>query len=236
MKAVLDIIILCVIILCVYLGYRKGFVKTVMSFLSFIIAFAAAKKFGPPLSSYLYSGWIKPNFVAAAADRIEKFLSPNINLSALVQVPDPPENFVGMLKGYGVSVPDVGKWINEAASAGVPDIKKHVAANLAEPVAIGISDFLAFAVVFAAVLIALKIITALINKAVKLPGLNMMNKIGGTLLGGAYGMALSYIFALLVYYALPYIAANTPLGISRAVIDETIFFNWFLNNTFFNFI
>ena len=234
MKAVLDIILICAVIICVYMGYKKGFVKSVMSLLSFVIAFYTAQKFSPPLSSYLYSNWIKPNFAAAISNQIENFLSPSVSLDRLVQDQEP--GFVGMIEGYGVKLPDVSKWLNDAVSGGVADLKKYVAENLAEPVAAGISDFLAFAAVFTASLILLKILTALINKAVKLPGLNMLNKIGGTIVGCFYGFAFCCIFVLLVYFALPFLAANTPPIVTREIIDETIFFKWFLTNPLFNII
>jgi len=234
MKAVLDIILICAVIICVYMGYKKGFVKSVMSLLSFVIAYFMARTFSPPLSARLYSGWIKPNFTAAIADKLDNFLSPSVNLDRLVQDREP--GFVSMIEGYGVKIPDVNKWLSDAVSSGAADIKKYVAENLAEPVAAGISDFLAFAAVFTASLILLKILTALINRAAKLPGLNMLNKIGGTVVGGCYGAAFCYIFVLLVYFALPFLASNSPPIVTREIIDETIFFKWFLNNPLFNII
>ena len=228
MKSALDIIIAGIIIICLYIGFKKGFVKTVMSLLSFIIAFFMAHTFSPPLSSYVYSNWIKPNFVSALISRIENFLSPSVSLNSLVENSNPPDNFLKMLESYGVKIPDVQGWINEAALRGTGNLNEYVAANLVEPAARGISDFLAFAAVLFVSLLLLAIITALINGAVKLPGLNMLNRIGGLALGGLYGAGISYIFTLLVYYALPYLAASTPIGVTREIINETIFFKWFL--------
>ena len=118
MNAVLDIIIVCIIIFCVFIGYKNGFVKTVMSFLSFVIAFIMARTFSQSLSSYIYSNWIKPNFIAGVTSKIEDFLSPSVSLNSLVQDPNPPDNFTKMLNGYGVKLPDVKEWLGEAASKG----------------------------------------------------------------------------------------------------------------------
>ena len=239
MEAVLDIIIIVIIILFLYVGYKNGFVKTVMSFVSFIAAFFMAHTFSPPLSSYVYSSWIKPNFVSAVSARLEKFLSPSVNLNSLVERDNPPDSFVEMLEGYGVKLPDVQGWINEAVSRGAENLNEYVASNLVEPVAQGISSFLAFSAVFAVSLALLSIVTRLINRAAKLPVLNFLNRTGGLMLGGLYGIGASCIFVLLVYYALPYLAANTPLPAAREVIGETIFFKWFfdrLNDAPINFI
>jgi len=231
MNAVLDIIIVAIIIICIALGYRNGFVKTVMNFLAFIIAFVMAKTFSPPLSAYFYSGYIKPNFVARVAADIESFLTRNINLDSLVQNPNPPDNFVSMLKGYGVDLPDVQKWVGDATSKGASELNEYVANNLVEPVAQGISYFLAFMAILLASILLLKIITALINRAFRLPVLNQINKIGGIILGFFYGLVLSYIFVYLSYYVFPYLAANTSLGSVPEMIDSTIFFKWFYEHS-----
>ena len=227
MSAVLDIIIICVIILCIYTGYKKGLVKTVMSLLSFVIAYIAARMFSPPISSWLYPNWIKPNFVSGVEDKISGFLSGNnTNLAALVK--DPPDALSELFKKYGVdlNLQNESSRISEIAENGAEGIS-DVATNLVETVAKGISDFIAFAAVFIVALILLKIITSLINKAVKLPGLNLINRIGGTIVGGFYGFALSYIFVLLASYVLPYISANVPIGSADDIIGATIFFRLF---------
>jgi len=223
MNVVLDIIILGIIILCAYSGYKNGLVKTVMGLLSFVIAFIMAWIFSPPLSDFMYSKWIKPNFVSGAAARIESFLTPNIDLNRLA-IDEQPE-FVSMLESYGVKLPDVKEWLSGGAST------ENVAANLVEPVAKGISNFIAFVAVLIVSLILLKIITSLINRIVKLPVLNLVNKTGGAVAGGIYGIVLSYIAVILIYYVLPYIAANTPVASASEVMDNTVLFKWFFNTS-----
>jgi len=236
MNAVLDIIIVVILISCVFIGYKNGFVKTVMNFLSFIIAFIIAKTFSSPLSEFIYSNWIKPNFVAGVTAKIEQFLSPSVNLDSLVQNPNPPNDFLNMLKGYGVDLPDVNKWINDAIANGAHNLNEYVATNLVEPVAKSISYFIAFAAVLIVALILLKIVTALINKAMKLPGLNLINSIGGLVLGFVYGVVLCYIFVFLAYYILPYLSANTSMNSVTSVINDTVFFKWIYEHPLMNLI
>jgi len=234
MNAVLDIIIIGIIIFCVAMGYRNGFVKTVMNFLSFIIAFFMAKTFSPQLSDFMYESWIKPNFADKAAAQLAKFLSPSVNLDSLVQ--NQQNDFIKMLEGYGFKSPDVKGWMTDAAAKGAANVNEYVSEKLVEPVAKGISDFVAFAGILLACLILLKIATSIINKAVKLPGLNMLNKIGGILVGVLYGLIASYIFVLLAYYVLPYLAANTAISSVPSVVEDTIFFKWLYNNSPINYI
>ena len=205
--------------------------RTVMSFLSFIIAFWAAKTLSTPFSDYIYTRFIQPNFAAKAVTQIEGFLTRNINLHSLVTNPNPPDNFVTMLKGYGFNLPDIQKLITDAASKTGDELNKFVADNIVEPLARSISYFIAFAAILIAAYIVLKIVVLMIDRIAKLPGLNIINRTGGILLGFLYGIALCYIFVFLASYALPYFVAQNAISSSADVINSSIFFKWFYEHS-----
>jgi len=223
MNAVLDIIIVGIIIFCVAMGYKNGFIKTVMNFLSFIIAFFLAKTFSPPLSDYMCKNWIAPNFADKAAVQLDKIALPGGGFE--------PEGLSKTLKGWNIQTPDFNEWIaaaNNEASKAADNIVKFVAER--------ISSFLAFIIIFVIALILLKIAVIFINKAAKLPGLKLINKTGGILLGILYGIIGSYVFVLLAYYVLPYLSANTVISSAPEVMDGTVFFKWFFEHSPVNYI
>ena len=230
MNAVLDIIIVLIIIFCVVMGYRNGFIKTVLNFLTFIIAFVMAKTFSPQLSDFIYSGWVKPNFVARVTEKIENLLG-NVSLNHMVKDPNRPDDFINMLEGYGFKLPNIEEWISEAASKGTANVNEFVATKLVEPLAEGMSYFFAFTAILLAAIILFRIIAVLINKAFKLPGLNLINKTGGIILGIIYGMAASYIFVFLCYYVLVYLSANAHIGSVPSIINDTVFYKWFYEHS-----
>jgi len=223
MSIVFDIIIVIIILSSVMLGYRRGLVKSLMSVLSFAAAFIAARIFSPQLSDYLYSRFIHNNFVSAAAGQIERFLTPNIDLNMLANSPDPPENFVSMIQGYGFNMQYIQNWIGQAGA----DNTELVAANLAEPVARQISFFLAFLIIFAAVMLLLKIAGNIIDSLVKLPGLNMLNKSGGTVIGFLYGLALCWIVVFLASYVMPYLMSTGTIHSWDEIREGTLIFRLF---------
>jgi len=231
MSALFDIIIVVIIIFCVAFGYRNGFVRTIMNFLSFIIAFFTARQFAPQLADYLYTSHIKPNFASGASNQIESFLSPNVDLNALANNANPPENFINMLRGYGFGLQDFQRWLGEAGSRGAEGAREFIAANLAAPVARQFSYFLAFVLILAAVLILLKIAVNIIDSLASLPGLNFMNKSGGILLGLVYGIAVSYIFVFLATFFMPYLEANNVVGSWMEIRNGTVFFRWLYENS-----
>ena len=224
MNAVLDILIIGILIFCVAMGYKNGFVKTVMSVLCFVLSFIAAKIFAPGLADLINSNWIMPNFADKAAEQLRKLLPSSGGLDKLIQ--DQPSDFLNILKRYGL---DVNKWLAEAAQKAGNEVDK-AARNIVEAVAGGISYFLAFTAILLVAFVLLKIASALIEKAVKLPGLNLINRTGGILLGLLYGVVICYIFVYLSYYVLPYFAANAVIGSALDTIENTIFFKWFLEH------
>jgi len=231
MYAVLDIIIVLIIIICVALGYKNGFVKTVMNFLCFVIAFIAAKAGSPFLRDIIYENWISrsvSNIAEKVGGQINSFVTGNLTLSELVKDPERPGKFTQFLKGYGINLelPDIQKWLSEAAEKSV-ESGKDVATGIAEYIALTISYFIAFVLIFIVALILLKIATIFLNRVVKLPVLNMINKMGGLALGLLCGLGLSYIFVYLGYYIVPYIAANSSVNSIVDIIDKTFFFKWF---------
>jgi len=224
MNAVLDILIIGILIFCVAMGFKNGFIKTVMSVLSFFIAFIAAKTFSPGLAEYINVNWIMPNFADKAAEQLTKLLPSSGGFEKLVR--DQPSDFLNILKRYGV---DVSKWLEEAAQKADNEIGK-AASDIVETVAGSVSYFLAFAAILLAAFIALKIVSALAVRAFKLPGLNLINRAGGIILGLLYGIVISYIFVYLAYYVLPYFAANAVINSVLDTVDNTIFFKWFLDH------
>jgi len=206
------------------MGYKNGFVKTVMSVLSFFVAFIVAKTFSPGLAEFINSNWITPNFAGKAADQLTKILPSSGGLEKLIQ--DQPPDFMNILKRYGI---DAGEWLGGAAQKAGNEVEK-AAQNIVVSVAGAVSYFLAFTAILLVAFALLKIAAAIINNAVKLPGLNLVNRIGGILLGLLYGIAISYIFVYLASYVLPYFAANDVINSAGDTLENTIIFKWFLEH------
>jgi hypothetical protein len=171
-----------------------------------------------------------PNFAEKAAAQLTKLLPSEGGIDKLIS--DQPSDFLNILKSYGL---DVQKWLAETAEKAGNEVEK-IAKNIVESVARGISYFLAFTAILLVSFIIFKIISAFINKAVKLPGLNLVNRAGGIFLGLFYGIVISYIFVYLTYYVLPYFAANAVISSVLDTVENTIFFKWFLENPITDFL
>lgn len=231
MNALLDIFLVILFIVCVSLGYKNGFVKTIMGIVSFVVSFIMAVMFSPQLSEFLYVKYIKPNFIneiiVDLADIIGKGVD-NLNLSKLLD--ELPKDFEKILTNYGSSADEVGAWVEHAASSGAESINGFVANNLVSPIAKNVSYFIAFVLIFAVAMILCRILTAVINGIVKLPGLNFVNRTAGLLLGILYGLTWAYALVFLTSLVLPYCVARGWISSAPSLINDTLFFKWLYEN------
>jgi len=235
MNFALDIIIVAILIAAVAIGYKSGFVKMAMRSLKFFIAFVLARIFGPLLANPIYTRWIEPGFTSKVTENLNNILG-NGSLQQMVEDPNRPEEFTNILSKYGVGLPDIQEWLKDKVYQGTASVNEYVAGKLVEPIGRGIAGLIAFVLIFVVSLILLIIITVMMDKAAKLPGLNLINKLGGMLFGFVCGMLIGYVFVLLASYILPYLAANTSMNSIETVVDGTIFFKWFYNFSPFGFL
>ena len=237
MNALLDIFIVVIFIICVYFGYKNGFVKSVMGIISFIIAVVTAQLFTPQLSEFIYAKYIQPTFVNKIIEDLAAIIgrgTENLDLNKLLA--EIPKEFDKIVTNYGSNVDEVQTWLNTAVSNGTSDVNNYVANNLVEPLSKNISDFISFTIIFFAVLIVCSILVAVINSIVKLPGLNFINRLGGTLMGVMYGITWGYIIVFLVSLALPYCAARDFITSASDVINNTTIFKWLYEHMPFDLI
>ena len=235
MNAILDIFVVVLFVVCVYFGYRNGFVRTIMGVVSFIIAFITAKMFSPQFSEFIYVRYIKPTFVNKIIEDFASVIGEKVdtlNLDNIIwEVPKELEKgMTNLLSSYGSDINDIQVWSTDAAAKGNINVNDFIADKLVSPLAENISYFLAFAAIFLGVLIICRILTALINGIVKLPGLNFLNRTGGTLLGALYGVIWAYIFVFLASLVLPYLVSQNIISSASEVINNTIVFKWLYEN------
>ena len=231
MNAILDIFVVILFVVCVYMGYKNGFVKMIMGIASFIASFVIARIFSPELSEFIYERYIKPTFVNKIIEDLTAVIgksTENLDINKLLT--EGPREFEKIITSYGSNVDEVQTWVDNAADSGTAGINNFVANNLAEPLAKNISYFIAFAGIFFIVMILCGIITFVLNGIVKLPVLNLFNRLGGTLLGILYGTTWAYIIVFLVSLALPYCASQGWIASSSEVINNTTVFKWFYEN------
>ena len=166
MGIVVDLIIIAIIALSAFLGYRKGFVTLAIKFFAFIIAIAITFIIYKPVSNVV------------------------INVT---QIDESIENSI-LEKANEIMTNEE----NETSNKMLEDAKTGILPQTAREISVNIVTGGVVLILFIAVRIALKFVTALANIVAKLPIIKQFNEMGGLLYGVLRGVLVVYIAMLLI--------------------------------------
>lgn len=166
MGIVVDLIIIAIIALSAFLGYRKGFVTLAIKFFAFIIAIAITFIIYKPVANVVIN-------VTGIDESIENAILEKAN--AIMTNEE-----------------------NEASNKILEEAKTGILPQTAREIAVNIVTGGVVLILFIAVRIALKFVTALANIVAKLPIIKQFNEMGGLLYGVLRGVLVVYIAMLLI--------------------------------------
>lgn len=166
MGIVVDLIIVAIIALSAFLGYRKGFVTLAIKLFAFIIAIAITFVIYKPVANVVIN-------VTGIDESIENAILEKAN-----DIMTNEENETS------------NKMLEEAKTGILPQTAREIAVNIVTGGVV--------LILFIAVRIALKFVTALANIVAKLPIIKQFNEMGGLLYGVLRGVLVIYIAMLLI--------------------------------------
>ena len=205
----IDIIIVVFIgILCLE-GYRKGFIKTIFDTLGIIISFFLSKEFYHFVESFLLKN---TKLFVKLHDYFELKLSENVIKNINNNVPVELQKFVNNIL------------INEASDSFTAFVD-----NLSLLIMRSISFVITFLIIYAILLL----LTTVINTVMKLPLLNLTNRVFGALMGILKSVILLYlIFAL----SAPLLSFMQDKPLAQSVLKSESSKIFYENNIILNYL
>ena len=175
MFIIVDLIILAIFALCVFIGYKRGLTKCLISVLAFFIAVIISAVFFKPASAIVTSTTqIDENIETSIVNFFENEDSKNED--------ENDENSSPIMK-----------YISDKAEEATEEKKKEIVSNAAKDISGKIIDVLCFIGIFIVVRIVLLFIKAIAELITKLPIINQCDKIGGVI----YGVLQSFIIVFI---------------------------------------
>ena len=210
MRAVIDLVLLGVLVLCTWAGYRKGILMGVGGIVAIIVSI-----YGANLLANVFSYDVVPALKPFANGYTERLLAgkdakvlrelgwENYNYSVedlLARYPDRREEFSQLCyEALGVDSATAAamaeRSVTYARESGV-GMKDAMVQVLCE----GVGYVACFVLFFLIILIALTVLGNLPNLSFRLPGLDLANDIGGAVLGLARGA----LFCVLIVWVLKF--------------------------------
>ncbi|NLK39524.1 MAG: CvpA family protein [Clostridiales bacterium] len=228
MSFIFDIALIAIIAFTIFKGARRGFIKSVMSFVSLIVAIIVANTYSPSLSAWYYDKFI----ISSVSEKIRQFVSgfipvgkETVDMSAVFG----DQTFTEMIERYGGDLEQLKASYGSFTEATAAKIDE-LAVTVADPVARTISNVLGYASIFFGALIILWIVSAVVDLIFKLPVLRTANKLLGVLFGIVCALLYAWLFSIIAVFGINALSAIEPDIFGSAILDNSVLLKFFNEN------
>lgn len=217
------IILLLLIVLCTFIGARRGAARMLLSLAAAVVNVLLSNMLAQALAQMIYRNFIQ----ATVLRNIEQFIAENgerfASENSLRALPDGLEGIIGAVtRLFGVTPADLqGRIVASTARSeqAVRTIEAPLGA-LATAV-LSVLLMLVFLIIFGVIL---RVIAGKLALVFELPVIGSVNRVLGCLLGAAEGLLVSFALANIVYLLMSY--ANPTLAENKVIFGGL--FNWLL--------
>lgn len=210
---IIDGIILLILILSIADGYKKGFVRIVLSVVALIVCVAAANECSLPAAEAVNKAFVHD----AAVEYITETVSNKAEESTESIIAQIPEGIRKVAEENGISLNGIAEKASNKESL-KPECEKLV--TKAEGIVIiPVLKLLCFAALYFIFQAVCSVIIRFINRVFKLPVINGLNKALGAICGGAKGAVAVAVICLIIVSLQP-LYSSIPFG--QAVADTTV--------------
>ena len=210
MQFIIDLIVIGIIFLSTFLGYRKGLIGVAFKIASFIIAIIITLILFKPISNYIINN-------TEFAQTIENTIVQKLSTAEIEngQIKQENSNLPEVIVNYiNVGLQDT---VNEAKDS----IVKMVARNLAET----IIDIIVIIGLFIITRLLLLFAKAILEAISEIPIIKQFNKAGGILYGILRGLLLIYLTLAIISLILPMLDKTAILNIINNSILTKVLYN-----------
>ena len=205
---IIDLVLLGVILLCTFLGYKRGLIGVAFKIVSFFIAILVAVVLSGPVSNWIMNNTtIAQNMENAIIDRLvdEKAEEKEVDKSDI-------NNTSQAVVDY------INKQTSEVKNAGIRSAAKDITES-----AIRVAVIIILYIVTKIILIFFKAIAKALGE---LPIIKQFNKLGGTIYGILEGLLITYV----ILAALSLIAPMVKDATVFELINNSIITRFMYNN------
>lgn len=213
MGIILDLIIIAIISISVFLGYKKGLVKVAVKLCAFLIAVMVTLLFYKPVSNLIIEN-------TELDEKIESVIVENGTKKLEDNNEETKENFLENIQQY----------VNNT----VTQTQNDIIENLAKEVSIRLINILVIVGLFIATRLLLIVLVLMSDLITNIPVIKQFNQLGGILYGIIRGLLLIYVILSIVFLVVSISANNEIITIiESSIITELMYKNNILLNIIF---
>lgn len=217
MNYVLDLVLFGIFVLFVAMGVFRGFIRSAIHFLGSIIAACLSAVLGGMAAQWLFDSM----FRGALVERVQESLNMLGTSDALSSVDNLlaslPDFIVRALQDAGVTASSISGSIVSGSSAAAERI-----ADLLAPTFVGFLKVLAVIVIFALLMVVVRILAEVLSHVLRLPVLGQLDSILGGVCGFLLALVLVWVMLAAAQVFVPMLDASTQSQIHQALEDSIV--------------
>jgi uncharacterized membrane protein required for colicin V production len=212
MTIIIDIIVVALILLSTFLGYKKGLIGVAFKIVSFIIAIVISLLLYKPVSSIIIEKTDWDDNIESAI--YEKIAGTNVEQGEKIEEED--TDLPGILVNY----------INDSVENTVKEAKVNIAQTVSKDLSKNVIQIITMIVIFIVARIVLIFAKVLLEAIAELPIVKQFNEVGGILYGLLRGLFIIFVLLALASVLLPIFNQTAIL----TYIDQSIITKFLYNN------
>lgn len=229
---VVDGIVILIFVACIFDGYRRGFVKMLLSIAAVSLSIVIAGAVSAPLAQ-----WANDEYVSdITSDYIDSYVDgalENVGLSKDELAGDTfegagneiaeaiPEEITQLLEQYGISVEEILD--NISAEDTVDEVSGKIKENIEQKIILPVLEIIAFLIVYIICSVIFSIIINIISSMFRLPVIKGINKSLGAALGTLKGIAVIGVVCVFAVLAASFFTGNELAdAVSEAILTNTV--------------
>lgn len=228
MSFVLDIIVVLIIALFVFLSARRGFVRTLIEVVGFVLAAVLAFSLSAPITTAICENGIKPIIEEATLSALDDAPFEDVAETTEGIWDELPDFVVNVAEAAGITKGTVKESISNTASQTAHGVATHITDNIFIPIVSNIIKTIVTFLLFLAFIVLVMFLARIINKLFSGFILGKFNRILGGALGAIKGAVIAAIFCLL-FSIIVKLSPNGVLSITTETLDSTYIFSRILD-------
>lgn len=196
MSLVLDAIIVLIILVFAFLSAKKGFVRTLIEVVGFILAIVIALGLSTPIANGIYDTAVQP-IVAKTVESAMSEGSATAN-AAVDAVWNKMPAFLTESSFFDVTKENITSTITDEVAANTATVTNSISDSFVKPIVTKLLSVLISVILVVILLFVVKLLAKYINKLFTFSVIGDINRTLGGILGVVKGVAISVIFCLII--------------------------------------
>lgn len=197
MAYLLDALVILILGLSVWRGWRRGLVRTLVLLAGCVLALLLAGWFSAPLAERAYDGFVGPRLEQSLVEQVQEAGELQVEIGLRSLFGDRAEGLVHYLTEQGIPE-SVTIGLDDLSEEGIRTAAAPAMQQVVRPAVCGVLTVVAALLLFLLLLLVVDLLARLLDQVFKLPVLKQVNRIGGFAVGALQGVLWAMVFSAVV--------------------------------------